>query len=198
MRITAVTTRSEGWWSVEVPELPGLVTQVRRLDQVEARVRDLAALLTERSEDDFEVSLAICLDPDTATEVERHSEVSEAARLLQAEARIRSRTVAHRLASAGLTVRDVGIILGISHQRAAQLLADPDAVRQGFRAEIERIGHVEAVTIYANAADQHWRAAVAHLAGEGAQETRDGARETRGGAPEKRDDATGQAVQISE
>lgn len=174
MKITAVATRSEGWWSVEVPELPGLITQVRRLDQVEARVRDVAALLTERSEGDFEVSLAVALDPDTATEVERQSEVAEAARLLQAEASVRSRSVAHHLASTGLTVRDVGIILGISYQRAAQLLADTDAVRQGFRAEVERVGNVEAVTLYADAAaDKHWRAAVAHFAGEGAQGHRD-------------------------
>ena len=41
---TAVCTRSGGWWAVEVPEIPGLFTQARRLDQVEDMVRDAATV----------------------------------------------------------------------------------------------------------------------------------------------------------
>ncbi|PLS30924.1 transcriptional regulator [Bifidobacterium margollesii] len=42
---TAVCTRSGGWWAVEVPEIPGLFTQARHLDQVEDMVRDAAGML---------------------------------------------------------------------------------------------------------------------------------------------------------
>lgn len=45
MKVTARATRSEGWWAVEVPEIDGLFTQTRRLDQIPAVVRDAAELL---------------------------------------------------------------------------------------------------------------------------------------------------------
>lgn len=55
MKLTANATRSDGWWAVDVPEIEGLFTQARRLDQVPAMVQDAAALLTGRPETDFEV-----------------------------------------------------------------------------------------------------------------------------------------------
>lgn len=42
---TAICRRANGWWAVEVPGIPGLFTQVRRLDQVETMVRDAADML---------------------------------------------------------------------------------------------------------------------------------------------------------
>jgi predicted RNase H-like HicB family nuclease len=45
MDVTARATRSGTWWAVEVPEIPNLLTQARRLDQVEAMVREAAELL---------------------------------------------------------------------------------------------------------------------------------------------------------
>lgn len=36
---------SDGMWAVEVPEIPGLFTQARSLDQVGAMVADAAELL---------------------------------------------------------------------------------------------------------------------------------------------------------
>lgn len=42
---TAVCTFDGGWWAVEVPEIPGLFTQARCLDQVEEQVRDAAGML---------------------------------------------------------------------------------------------------------------------------------------------------------
>lgn len=45
MNVTAAAERSGGWWSVEVPEIPGLFTQTRRLDQIDAMVRNAAGML---------------------------------------------------------------------------------------------------------------------------------------------------------
>lgn len=41
---TALTERSEGWWSVQLKEDPGLLTQTRRLDQIADMVRDALEL----------------------------------------------------------------------------------------------------------------------------------------------------------
>ncbi|GAA3516951.1 hypothetical protein [Dietzia aurantiaca] len=36
MKVTAHAARSEGWWAFDVPEIDGLVTQARHLDQTPA------------------------------------------------------------------------------------------------------------------------------------------------------------------
>ena len=43
--VTAIAERSDGWWAVEVPEIPGLFTQARCLDQIDGMVRDAARML---------------------------------------------------------------------------------------------------------------------------------------------------------
>jgi predicted RNase H-like HicB family nuclease len=45
MKVTAKATRSGKWWAVEVPEIPGLFTQAKRLDQVVDMVADAAEML---------------------------------------------------------------------------------------------------------------------------------------------------------
>lgn len=58
--MTALTARAEHsgtWWAVEVPEMTGLFTQARRLDQVPAVVSDASALFNDKPEDSFEVEV---------------------------------------------------------------------------------------------------------------------------------------------
>lgn len=52
---TAVCERSGSWWAVSVPELRGVHTQARRLDQAETMAREAIALLLEFPEDSFTV-----------------------------------------------------------------------------------------------------------------------------------------------
>jgi hypothetical protein len=54
---------------VEVPEIEGLYTQARRLDQVTEMVLDGASLLTDRPESDFEVEVVPILDDADAADV---------------------------------------------------------------------------------------------------------------------------------
>lgn len=44
-RVRAV--RSGGWWAITVPELPGVFSQARRLDQVEPMAREAIAFLLD-------------------------------------------------------------------------------------------------------------------------------------------------------
>ncbi|MDR1430942.1 MAG: hypothetical protein LBI99_02350 [Propionibacteriaceae bacterium] len=64
MELIAECERYEGWWIVDVPAVRGLHTQVRRLDQVEAMIKDAASLLLDRPESDFTVCVAPKLPPD--------------------------------------------------------------------------------------------------------------------------------------
>lgn len=60
--LTARCARSEGWWAVEVPEVPGLFTQARRLDQVPEAVVDAASLLTGWSRAELEGTVVQVLE----------------------------------------------------------------------------------------------------------------------------------------
>lgn len=117
------STRSGGWWAVDVPEVQGLFAQARRLDLVPAAVLDAAALLTGRPESDFEVIVDPALDEDDLTAVrdarERRAALSEAEQAASAA----SRAAVARLRAEGLTVRDVAAIMDLSPQRVSQLLA---------------------------------------------------------------------------
>ena len=45
MKVRAIAERSGAWWSVSTPDIDGLFTQTRRLDQVPAMVADAVGLL---------------------------------------------------------------------------------------------------------------------------------------------------------
>jgi predicted RNase H-like HicB family nuclease len=119
---TARAERDEGgWWAVSVAELPGVFTQARRLDQVEELVRDAIALWLETPTRSVDVSVEASV-PDLDREIEEVALARRRAEELREEASARSRQLASELARRGFTVRDIGQVLGVSHQRAAQLL----------------------------------------------------------------------------
>ena len=118
MNVTAVAERSGNWWAVEVPEIPGLFTQARRLDQVDGMVRDAARMLGR------EVGM-VTVDPKLSEEDERMIDELLAARREATEARANaSRLTAgavDALRGQGMTVRDVADIIGITPQRVSAL-----------------------------------------------------------------------------
>ena len=58
-QLTATATRSEGWWAVSVPEVDGLFTQARRLDQIPAMVRDALTLFPELDIDPADTEISV-------------------------------------------------------------------------------------------------------------------------------------------
>ncbi len=119
MTVTALATRSDDWWAVEVSEIPGLFTQVRRLDQVEAMVKDAAATLGKKVD-------AVRVEPqfsaEEIAELERLESVRRKANAAQAEASNITRQTVSMLRNRGLTVRDVAHMVGLTPQRVSMLL----------------------------------------------------------------------------
>ena len=122
---TVLAERDEaGRWAVRVLELPGVLTQARRLDQVEKFAReaiDLAVSVGHAPKGKY----AMQIDPRVpgfGDDLANVRAVRVDAVRLQTEAAERTRVIARRLAQRGLTVRDIGAALGVSHQRAAQLV----------------------------------------------------------------------------
>lgn len=132
-RYTAVAERSGGWWAVRVREQPGVFTQAKRLDQVEPVVRDALAAYLDLDPRSFDVTLVEVLPEGVADEVRQARQARQEATRAQADADVAMRRAAARLVRSGLTVRDVGRVLGISPQRVSQLTPTGGAGRGAAR-----------------------------------------------------------------
>ena len=60
-RYTARAERSGSWWAISVPEVTGVYTQARRLDQVPDRARDAIAGVLEVPMRSFDVEVLMPL-----------------------------------------------------------------------------------------------------------------------------------------
>ncbi|MFF6997936.1 type II toxin-antitoxin system HicB family antitoxin [Streptomyces sp. NPDC008313] len=52
-----VARRTGEWWALEVPDLPGVFSQVKRLEQAEGAVREAIALMLDTEPDGFVVEI---------------------------------------------------------------------------------------------------------------------------------------------
>lgn len=115
--------RSGRWWAITVPELDGVFSQARRLDGVERMARDAIGLMLGVEPASFDIDVVQDLDPLTQDELEDLRAVREAAAALQRRANGRTREFVVDLHRSGYPLRDIAQLVGISHQRVAQLLA---------------------------------------------------------------------------
>jgi predicted RNase H-like HicB family nuclease len=123
---TARCVRSGDWWAITVPQVRGVYTQARRLSEAEGMAREAIALVKGVPADSFDVTVAPDLPTDLAAEVDAARELRETADRYQREATAAARAVAGKLVERyRLPLRDIGRILGLSHQRIGQLLAPP-------------------------------------------------------------------------
>ncbi|HEU4399857.1 MAG TPA: type II toxin-antitoxin system HicB family antitoxin [Actinomycetota bacterium] len=118
-----VTAQRDGrWWFVRVPEIQGAITQARRLEQVEAMAREVISLLLDVTPDSFDLDVQPAIPDEVRAELTRARDLQRQAERTQAEAATLVREAARKLRAQGLTVADVGAVLGVSFQRASQLL----------------------------------------------------------------------------
>lgn len=126
-RYTARASRVDDWWMVQCDQHPGALSQVRRLDQAAEVHREAIAFVAQVPIEDVEVDIQPELPADLRAELDNAERLTQAARESETEARRRRREVAAQLARDGLPLRDIGTLLGISHQRVHQLLDDRSA-----------------------------------------------------------------------
>jgi hypothetical protein len=119
----ARVAREGKWWMVRVPEIDGL-TQARRYSEVEEMARSLLAIALDIPEDSFDlhVELEAVEDVRVTERLDALHEAEEKVQESQAQLRHATHTLAMDLAGRGVPVRDIGAILGVSFQRAHQLV----------------------------------------------------------------------------
>jgi Sigma-70, region 4 len=120
-----VTAERDGSrWSLRVGELPGVFSQVRRLDRADAMARDAIAAFLDIPADAFDVTVAVRLPPDLQRDVAGVVDLRDQIDQTEREYAERTCQLAKRLVQGeGMTVREVGRVLGLSYQRVSQLVA---------------------------------------------------------------------------
>lgn len=118
-RVTA--RRSGDWWALEVPDLPGVYSQTKRLDRAASQAREAIAVMLDIEPEDVQVKVEPQLAPevqDVLQAVTRARKAAEAAADAEREALRRAASVLTR----NLSQRDAGEVMGVSFQRISQLL----------------------------------------------------------------------------
>ena len=114
--------RKEGrWWIVQNDQVPGAISQVTRLDQAAEAQREAIAFVADVSADSIEVLVRVSISPEIDREVQEAQELREQAQEREQRASELRRDVARRLEAEGYTIRDIGVVLGVSYQRVHQL-----------------------------------------------------------------------------
>jgi len=118
---TVRCARENDWWIVTVDELDGVFTQARRIDQAWGFARDAIALWLDADPDSFDLALEVDIYGDARDARQEALEARADLEVARARAATASATAVAKLLDAGLPMRDVGVLLEISHQRVAQI-----------------------------------------------------------------------------
>ncbi|MDF7664887.1 hypothetical protein [Bifidobacterium sp. ESL0745] len=114
-------TRDEDAWLVDVPQIER-VTQALNLQEVDTMARDLIHIMTNEPLKDIKLDVHIEL-PEAAqacvTDANRERALAEET---ERQAKLKTGLAAKTLHEMGLTLRDIGKMLGISYQRVHQLV----------------------------------------------------------------------------
>jgi predicted RNase H-like HicB family nuclease len=114
-----------GWWVASIDAVPGCHTQGRTIEQARERIREaLAALTSDKHAANAKLEDDVQLPAAARKVVSASLAKRQLATKLAAEAEDAVRDAAAML-SKSMSLRDVGTVLGVSRQRAHQLVGDP-------------------------------------------------------------------------
>ncbi len=117
----AVTTyhvrveRGDRYWLIHVVELDRW-TQARTLRDVEPMARDLVATMAGTAPDSSDLAIDIALPDKVATHLKQAEQLREQSRQAQPSAAAEVWQAARLLSEQGMSLREVGAALGVSHQ----------------------------------------------------------------------------------
>lgn len=133
--VVVTATRQDGWWSVRADVRDAVVwTQTKRLDQVEDTAREAIALARDVPISTVDVEVEFDIPADLLDLVEGAATMSAVSSHMQALATRMNHVVAGELRNRDFSVRDIGMIMGVSPQRVSQLLAGQAPVRGASKA----------------------------------------------------------------
>jgi len=118
-----VNAKRDGkFWFIEVPGLEG-GTQGRTLAEVDEMSRDFISGMTNSAPSSFDIDINVQLPADVTAHIAESLRLREVAATARSQSAEEARIAARLLKSSGMTVREIGRALKISHQRAQQLVS---------------------------------------------------------------------------
>ena len=124
MRYRVVLERdASGAWLARVPSVPGCHTYGRTLEQARRRIREALGLWVDDAEN-AELRYELVLPAAIRQELRRVREARERSSRVQREASaVTAHAASHLTGRFGISLRDAGELLGLSHQRVQQLVS---------------------------------------------------------------------------
>ena len=116
----ATVTRDGRFWLIRIPGIGS--TQARHLREMEAMGAGLVEAMTDAAPSTFTVEYAVEVPAEARAHLARAAKLREASARANSDAAAEVRTAARSLASTGMPLRDIGQVLGVSYQRAHQLV----------------------------------------------------------------------------
>jgi DNA-directed RNA polymerase specialized sigma24 family protein len=114
--------RGKKYWTIYVPAVERW-TQARKVGEIREMAQDLIELMTETQPADIELDVHIALPADVQERLDRVEELRAQAAQAQGKAADELRGAARMLHDTGLSMREIGEVLGVSYQRAHQLVS---------------------------------------------------------------------------
>lgn len=103
------------YWALEIPELDQY-TMATSVKEIRSMAQDFITVVTGEQNPQLNIQYAI------PSEVEESLQLKAEAKRIEQEAQTKQRQAALSLHNKGMTLRDIGTLLGISYQRVHQLL----------------------------------------------------------------------------
>lgn len=119
-KFVVTAERGNGVWVLESDN--GAVSQVRRLDQATEEMREAVAFLANLPVDEVEVEVRPVLPSSYNAATVRAEQFRQEEARARKEAAVAAREAACALVETGMSMRDAATIMGVSHQRVAQLV----------------------------------------------------------------------------
>lgn len=108
-------------WHIEVDGLEG-ATQAKRSAEIDGIVRDFISEMTGEKASRISVNISVKLPKDVTKALNDAEQLRAEAEQARKAAAMKVSTAAKLLKEDGFTVRDIGLALGVSFQRAQQLI----------------------------------------------------------------------------
>ena len=121
MNVTAEAERSGKWWAIVVPEIKHGYTQARRIEDIDATVKDLVNLATDTPIEDITVSIKI-VSAELEALQQVANEVAQAQRVTEEATQRRRELIKAAQKTYNLSQRDIAALTGVTLGRVNQIL----------------------------------------------------------------------------
>ncbi|WP_345377049.1 hypothetical protein [Frondihabitans cladoniiphilus] len=118
---TVTAERSGKWWVLQALEVPGALSQVARLAQAD-EIKEAISFVAGMPVDEVEIRVLPVLPLAPSNHLDRARVLQAEAARVEAEASLELRAAIDGFIEDGLSLRDIGWVLGLSHQRVHQIV----------------------------------------------------------------------------